>query len=126
MDVNQFKKVNDIYGHQKGDLLLQGLGQALKAYQTKEQIVARIGGDEFMVFTIIDSRNQISIICKDLIRVFREVIQQLELEQVDGLGLSIGVSTIEGQNGLEAYSQADEAMYLAKRRGNNQCELYAK
>lgn len=124
MDVNQFKRVNDVYGHPKGDLLLKSFGQALKVYQTEGQIVARIGGDEFMMFTPLDSRNQMSIICKDLIAVFRGITQQLELNHVEGLGLSIGVSTLSGQNGLKAYSQADEAMYLAKRRGNNQCELF--
>ncbi|WGW00431.1 GGDEF domain-containing protein [Vibrio sp. YMD68] len=121
MDLDGFKMVNDTYGHQAGDELLQLLSKYLQIFfHRPSETVFRIGGDEFAIL-LIDFTPEAAFAHLDKLRkCFRDILE----EQYKSVTLSIGlVSTIPNsekvQEGL--FSQADEALYQAKEQGKNCC-----
>jgi diguanylate cyclase (GGDEF)-like protein len=124
LDVDDFKRFNDNYGHQKGDLLLQGVGRVLRdcirrsdTYPPYDMdIPCRIGGEEFAVIMPETSAEQSRIaairLCED--------IAALDIEGMN-ITVSIGIAAFpEHGKSLDAiFKAADDAMYLAKSRGKN-------
>ena len=113
IDLDDFKEVNDTLGHQQGDVLLKDIASLLQKVVGKENIVARWGGDEFVVFLHRMNGNSIA-----------SYIQKLQNERVERISLnatsevmSIGLAVYpEDGTNLEALIQkADQAMYNAKR-----------
>jgi len=120
LDVDNFKNLNDTLGHQAGDEFLVGLATKIKKSFRENDIVGRIGGDEF--FMLMRNVPDKSIIL-DKAQNLLETIKQSSVNY-PGLQISasIGIS-IFPDNGLnldELYSKADEALYIAKRGGKNQ------
>ncbi|HFE39072.1 MAG TPA: GGDEF domain-containing protein, partial [Gammaproteobacteria bacterium] len=117
MDVDKFKSINDTYGHDTGDIVLTSIGKLLVECCRTEDIVARFGGEEFVIILMhCDKENAIKKM--DLLR------QQLsELKPADlPVTASFGVTTLEfeKQNGFaELFSAADKAVYRAKDEGRN-------
>lgn len=116
MDVDKFKRVNDVQGHKAGDMLLRGLGQCLTKAVRNVDAVARWGGDEFILLMPDTS-------LKDAELAVARVKEELALFfQLWGIGLSIGVSEI-GPKGIDqALHDADVKMYNLKklsRQGSN-------
>jgi diguanylate cyclase (GGDEF)-like protein/PAS domain S-box-containing protein len=115
LDLDRFKPVNDTYGHEVGDLLLQKVAIRLKETLRATDLLARIGGDEFVLMLHNTEGNNLVEVCNrlssDLLRPF----------QVSGHPLSVGVSigiALYPQHGLtldELLKRADAAMYEAKR-----------
>ena len=116
LDVDNFKTINDRFGHKVGDKLLVRLAQALRANFRETDIVARLGGDEFSVILgetdAAGARTALNRVC-DI------------LESIPHVGsivtLSIGLLTYicPPDNFEEAVKRADELMYLAKNKGKN-------
>ncbi len=100
-DLNDLKKVNDLKGHQVGDLMIIRFAQALRNSCIKQEMALRVGGDEFVVITHKDrSMPFINSVCK-----------QLENEQIS-FAYSIGPTTREGLE--EAIINSDKCMYEMK------------
>jgi diguanylate cyclase (GGDEF)-like protein len=121
-DIDDFKNVNDMHGHQAGDLALSKVGEVLRNGFRAEDIVGRIGGDEFMVLVK-------NIRGGDDLREITERIQ-LGIKSItglpDGLALtsSLGVASLSGLAAYEdMYRAADQAMYEAKRTSAGQCVI---
>ena len=117
LDFDNFKHVNDTYGHQVGDEVLKAFGNILvRAFRTKD-IIGRIGGDEFMVFmpemseTFITRSEEIS----------KEILHELDILKVGGaehFSCSIGIGTDStGYDFKNLYLLADNALYESKKRG---------
>ena len=120
MDIDGFKGVNDSYGHEVGDLLLQAVAGRLTKSVRQSDTVARIGGDEFVIIpeTVRDVRGAEAIAVKIQEALARPVVIQKHTMTVSA---SIGISFYP-QNGDDADTllrAADSAMYLAKREGGN-------
>ena len=120
IDLDRFKPVNDDFGHGIGDMLLQQVGARLEAVTRKEDTVARMGGDEFVVLlTELTSRNEAAIVGQKLLN---ELNRPFRVESHDiSVSGSIGVS-IYPEDGLDLgalVSKADAAMYQVKREGRN-------
>jgi len=115
LDLNKFKAVNDTYGHDIGDELLKIASQRLKDSIRDEDIVCRLGGDEFLV--ILDNithGDQIEYVLEGIIKVFSE---QVTIKGINiNLSTSIGVSIFpdDSENVTELLKFADLAMYSAK------------
>jgi diguanylate cyclase (GGDEF)-like protein len=112
-DVDDLKKTNDYFGHAVGDILLSRTAQALMSSFRVEDVVARIGGDEFAV--LLPRTNEIT--AQNAICRFKEIIQGLNSNSNEiPIRLSIGVSTIQSNGSLKkGFILADENMYLDKQ-----------
>lgn len=119
IDLDGFKSVNDIHGHGAGDLLLIEVAQRLMQTARKGDLVARIGGDEFVVLVEPDKNEGCEMLAKRLISAFRAPFE-LDGKRLD-VTLSVGLAFYP-DHGLEAndlMSAADAAMYRVKKGGRN-------
>jgi len=118
MDIDKFKEVNDTYGHDIGDLLLQKAGDRLQKNIRKEDFIARIGGDEF-AFILFDTKktSEIATIAKKLINNMRRPFN-IRGHKI-AVTISIGISFFphDGKNRLKLLKKADIALYKAKYSG---------
>lgn len=126
IDLDDFKRVNDSLGHQRGDDLLRVLAQRLVSVVRQGDTVARLGGDEFCVFVpSAGGDDACRVLAEKLLGV---VAQPVKIgDQVLRVTLSIGIVAIpEHGHTLEAILQrADVAMYHAKYRGKNNYQIYS-
>lgn len=117
-DLDNFKQVNDTYGHLAGDELLRDVGRAVSSCCRREDIIGRLGGDEFAIW-ISDVGSGENALAKA--RRVAEVLRKVR----EGVSASFGVVTVSGQSTFrELFRKADLAMYAAKRQGKNECSLY--
>lgn len=116
LDLNKFKPLNDTYGHDKGDQALIEIAQRIKSVMPDTGVVARFGGDEYVV--LIREATDLSAI-HDIIERLHEVIR-LPLEFCDGfsLGAAIGMAVYpeHGQDRTSLLKYADQEMYNEKQR----------
>jgi len=119
VDVDNFKKVNDSFGHEAGDELLIKITQRLKTCLRKTDFISRIGGDEFVI--ILDNPQQIqpAVVAQKIVDALSEPYS-LEDERVDYISASVGVSMYpaDATDMNSLVSKADSAMYRAKQAGN--------
>ncbi|MCX7994858.1 MAG: GGDEF domain-containing protein [candidate division WOR-3 bacterium] len=118
IDIDHFKKINDTYGHDKGDEVLRGVAHIIRALCRKDDIVARYGGEEFVIlFPKMDKES-----AKQIAESMRRIIEE-KSEEIIGLKItvSIGVETDLGKfaNTQEFLKSADNALYQAKTTGRN-------
>ncbi|MGR5145684.1 putative bifunctional diguanylate cyclase/phosphodiesterase [Photobacterium alginatilyticum] len=130
IDLDDFKQINDTKGHVIGDEMLKSVARRLKSSVRGggSDIVARIGGDEFMVFvTGFSDQEQVKRVAEHLLQIVTEHPYQLVDTEVRGY-CSVGVAIApEHGSTYESLSKcADEAMYVAKHSSKNQYQLYNK
>ena len=121
IDLDNFKNVNDQFGHEKGDELLCSVSNILRANFRKTDCVARIGGDEFLIIMsqVISKENVVEKM-KKILKEFPIVIQKEPQDKNVEVSLSIGITfTKSGEDNCyeELYRRADRYMYKAKNRG---------
>ena len=119
-DIDHFKKnVNDIYGHDTGDRVLQEIVDVISKEIRTEDILARIGGEEFVVLLPHTNLENASKVAAEKIRT---LIQGHEFNyEGRNITISLGVSGYEKNDTPETlYKRADDALYLAKESGRNQ------
>ena len=119
-DIDDFKRINDIYGHTSGDQVLRTIGHLIKSVARESDIPARYGGEEFAIILPNTAQKGALDVASRLNSVVREhVFENLAGEQIT---ISSGVSTFVGKN-IQSFNQlvqlADEAMYTAKIQGKN-------
>lgn len=121
LDIDEFKKINDTYGHAAGDQILITLGQRLMAQLRKVDVLGRYGGDEFVVLLPETNLATALKIAKRLNRTIAEIPIQTG-DQLTWITISQGVSqaTQDMQDLNNLLKKADDAMYLAKKAGRNQ------
>lgn len=127
LDLDGFKKINDTLGHDAGDLLLKGVAGRLRQTIRESDSVARVGGDEFVLLlnNIATEANAALVAAKILTALSVPIDLNGQPGQVGG---SIGLSLFpdDAKDTRELVKQADEAMYLAKQSGKNNCKFYAE
>ena len=125
LDLDLFKNVNDRYGHFAGDEVLKVVANAIKQGVRKSDIVARWGGEEFIV-ALVGAREKAAHKKAESIR---QSIENLKFEDMPELVVtaSAGVSSSERNLTYEdAIARADKAMYAAKENGRNRVVLYSE
>ncbi len=126
LDLDGFKPVNDTYGHDAGDWVLQEVSQRILGCLRAEDTLARIGGDEFVL--LLQHQTDMPLTLKLLQRVLSEVGRTFHWKQEElRVSASLGVSLYSGESGVTAehlMQQADEAMYQAKKAGKNDFRFY--
>ncbi|MCA1031503.1 diguanylate cyclase [Bacillus timonensis] len=120
LDIDFFKKINDTYGHNDGDLVLQQIGEILK-YTTREyDIVCRNGGEEFSVMLPDTSIEKVKQVAERIRKTIEASTFSLSGGKNINITVSIGISHYSNSNNLEKLlDEADIALYEAKNTGRN-------
>lgn len=121
LDIDNFKTINDTYGHGKGDTVLLLVTETLRQHTQSGALLCRMGGDEFAVF--IPARLTRTKIEKMAARLLNAL--ELHVENIN-LSCSVGISVApeNGESYKELYHNADMALLTAKRLGKNQFQFY--
>ena len=118
IDIDDFKKINDDYGHEEGNIVLARLGRILRELCGEEGVPARYGGEEFAVlFQDIDAKEAVKRMQKVL-----TLFSETGFPGLDGKKVTFSCGIVEykkGQSSHDFFSRADKAMYYAKRQGKN-------
>jgi len=121
LDIDHYKKINDELGHEAGDFVLKEISNCIQNHIRTEDIVARYGGDEFIVILVdIDSKNALQ-----RAELLRKSVETMEIyydkKQLENLSISIGIAMypINGKKEHILIKAADSALYKAKLLGKN-------
>ncbi len=121
LDLDSFKMINDTMGHNIGDELLKQVARRLVNTLRKSDIVARIGGDEFIVMIEnIKDENEIKIVADKILECFTHPFLLNNQEFFVTTSIGIAVYPTDGNDADKLMKNADIAMYRAKQRGKNQ------
>lgn len=125
IDMDNFKKVNDTFGHIAGDKTLQLFAEALRENTRKKDVLGRLGGDEFVVFFLdmIDKEaaaDKAQAIADSFLNKFRE------LYELSDISISVGIAHCpeDGRDFNALYKNADKALYYIKNNGKNSYHFF--
>ncbi len=125
IDFDNFKVVNDTFGHQQGDQVLKAFGSILKKNAGEADLVGRIGGDEFMIMvTNVVSEEAVLKMADAIVEQTHDILAS---ELVFAFSCSIGIALRSQQEGLSydmLFSYADRALYNTKNNGKNGKTLF--
>ena len=123
IDLDHFKRINDLHGHATGDRVLQSFATVARSCLRDDDILARYGGEEFVLLLPNTDAEQFKACCERLREAFANA-QPLDVQlQAGQLSLSVGLTLLRTGDELdEALQRADEALYRAKHNGRNRCE----
>ncbi len=119
IDLDEFKEINDQFGHEAGDEVLKSVATDLRESLRSSDVVSRMGGDEFVVLTSSDTPLDIEGLCERMLALIGK--PRLFDGQSASVGASIGVSQYsnQGETAEQLIQQADKAMYLVKAGNKN-------
>lgn len=118
IDVNKFKNINDTYGHKIGDEILREVSKVLINSTRKGDLVARFGGDEFLVLLpAIKKYEDIEVVASRILNIKDKPFKLGEIEVNISLSLGISAYPKDGDNIEELITKADKKMYVQKRNG---------
>ena len=127
LDIDHFKRINDTYGHEVGDVALRSLAEILRKNLRASDIVARWGGEEFVIILPKTTLEQAYNVAEKIRKLV--AISTIDLPNGEKLKLtvSLGVSSFSGEEDLgELIRRADIALYEAKSKGRNRTEVYRR
>ncbi len=117
LDLDNFKKVNDAYGHMFGDQLLQAVALAILSCLDEGQVLARLGGDEFIVLATKTSQSALEAMASRILTRLRQPFRIGLIEVYSGCSLGISLAPQHGKDRETVIRNADTAMYTAKESG---------
>lgn len=120
LDIDHFKQFNDDYGHAVGDTVLISVANSIQHVCRETDLPARVGGEEFMILLEETDTDEALLIAERL----RQVISEINIPKIETkITVSIGISNLEAdtENLDELILRADQAMYMAKNKGRNNC-----
>ncbi|QCR31210.1 sensor domain-containing diguanylate cyclase [Lysinibacillus sp. SGAir0095] len=126
IDLDDFKKVNDTLGHDAGDQLLIDVVSRINQCIREEDLISRIGGDEFIVMFEETGKDEIEQIAE---RIIKYVAEPYKINDYSAnISLSIGISMYpnDGEDKEKLIKAADKAMYYAKNNGKNNYQIYTE
>jgi diguanylate cyclase (GGDEF)-like protein len=125
IDLDQFKNINDSLGHKFGDLLLEAVANRIKSCVRQVDLIARMGGDEFiLVLPKINKKADVTAVAKRIISSFEKPLNIQGQEFYITTSIGIGIYPDDGTDYDTLIKHADLAMYHAKEKGRNGFEFY--
>ena len=125
VDIDHFKRVNDTYGHEAGDEVLKAVAEALRSTARGADIVARFGGEEF-VLVLPDTSAELAVRIAERLRLVIEALSTEVDGQVIRVTASFGVAQRAAQESqLQALERADAALYSSKEGGRNRVTVFS-
>ena len=124
MDLDDFKGINDQYGHQEGDRVLRKMGKILTGAFRAEDLTARFGGDEFVVFLDHLPNRECALVRAEEVRRKINGLRTEGEEKRFSISIGLAFGPEDGDTFSSLYEHADEALYAAKRRGKNQIAVF--
>lgn len=127
LDIDDFKLINDIYGHQVGDEALRHLAIIMRVFFPREAVLARNGGDEFIIVLPTDDLAAAERIVRDFVSLKKEFnYQQTVYHYTISMGYAVySADRADGKSPLDVLRDADTALYTVKLHGKNGCRRYA-
>lgn len=130
MDLDNFKPVNDLFGHDMGDRVLESFADIIRKNTRETDTVARIGGDEFLAFyeDLTDQSAVVSLTLRLNTQLAEEAARLMGEDHGIPLGLSVGVVMVPeyGRDYESLFTLADRALYTAKKNGKHGYHLYSR
>lgn len=124
VDIDDFKAINDSYGHQVGDEVLIAIAQLLRSGCREEDLAARFGGEEFTILLVHTNAEQ----GKLQVERIRRDLENLDIDKIGSLvTASFGLSALTDNKSIDKMiNQADQALYQAKEKGKNRVIIYGE
>ncbi|MDD3169408.1 MAG: GGDEF domain-containing protein [Eubacteriales bacterium] len=125
LDVDDFKLINDVYGHYAGDLILETMVKRIKRVLRKEDRIGRLGGDEIGIFLVnITDSGKLSTYIREIQLVIQQPfeVDGKSLNQTVSIGVAVYPEVADSPDAL--LKRADDAMYQAKREGKNRISFF--
>jgi diguanylate cyclase (GGDEF)-like protein len=120
VDIDHFKEINDSFGHVQGDKLLNELGLRLQTFGRQTDLIARFGGEEFIILLPDTDKAGTKLFAAQL----HELMSEIKINNTS-VTISIGVTISDGSLNLDNLTkQADNALYMAKSTGRNRTVFY--
>jgi len=126
VDLDFFKSVNDLHGHECGDRVLQHAAHCIQSVLRKGDVVARLSGDEFSAIIELQSGEDLDGVCQRMIHIFQAPMVVDHREYFLSASVGAAVYPEHGKTGSELLQNADRAMYTAKLAGRACYRLYSE
>lgn len=126
IDMDNFKRINDNYGHIAGDKTLRMFADTLRELSSKEDVLCRIGGDEFVVFVKDEtSKSVLSSHAADIIHDLCGKIEECKYDTDTSVSIGIAQAPEDGTKFNDLYNSADKALYHVKQNGKNSYHFFS-
>ena len=128
-DLDGFKQINDVYGHNAGDQLLRGVADVMNSCVRDTDTVARFGGDEFIILLTSPRGSERETALQTTGRIFKALNDPINIgEACVVIGASCGISFYPEHttNGDNLFSLADKALYIAKNEGKHRAHVWSQ
>ncbi|MFF2446394.1 sensor domain-containing diguanylate cyclase [Neobacillus sp. NPDC058068] len=123
IDIDHFKKVNDTYGHQIGDIVLVKLANILKTQVRPEDIAARLGGEEFVIILPHTDVGEALLMAQKV----NQEVELAEWKETGSLTVSVGAATFTAKDSeASILKNADQALYASKENGRNRATHFSE
>jgi len=125
IDLDLFKEINDLYGHETGDIVLKKVSRQLVSCVRESDTVARMGGDEFVILLpIIDEIEDVKLVASKIVEAVAQPIKVAKTHLHITCSIGIAVYPQHGKDEKLLVINADMAMYQAKNSGKNQAKFF--
>lgn len=122
IDIDNFKQINDSFGHSEGDLVLAEIAKLFREHTRKSDIVARYGGEEFIILCPHHDASSSEIMAEKI----RIIVEKSQLSKSAQVTISLGVTTFRPAKSInDLFGECDKALYQAKKLGKNKAVLYS-
>ena len=126
IDLDNFKIINDKMGHAEGDRVIRNFADILRQHARTNDIVCRLGGDEFILFLVgVSDRKIGQERAKDIISAMRDKMEGEEYSNTCSVSVGIAIYPQDGKDFQSLYNHADKALYLVKKNGKNAYRFYS-
>lgn len=126
MDMDNFKAINDNYGHIAGDHTLKMFAETLQKYASENDVICRIGGDEFMTFVVGDkSKEELGNHAMNIIKDMAAHLEESKFETNSSVSVGIAQFPEDGNDFTSLYNSADKALYYVKQNGKNSYHFFS-
>ncbi|MBQ8567858.1 MAG: diguanylate cyclase [Oscillospiraceae bacterium] len=126
MDMDNFKAINDTYGHISGDATLKAFADTLRKYAGEDDVICRIGGDEFMTFVAdASSKSALGNHATDIISDMCCFLKESKFETNSSVSVGIAQFPEDGSDFKSLYNAADKALYYVKQNGKNDYHFFS-